>query len=165
MIAELRCPECRALLPSDRTCQDFFHQMGFWELEDLEIYGVKHHLMVLCYHLQHPRLYSQRGLREAMTMLVEFIEREVTPQDMRQKLRNQVDSSTRKFKIKGTPEDHGRYQNPVEWQMTAADAVAGGIDNFIDNVQTWAYSVNNSLKASGNLPNPGSSEIFHDAKS
>jgi hypothetical protein len=162
---ELRCPECKAILPDDRSCQDLFYQMGFWEFEDLAVYGVIHHHMVLCYHLQHPNLYSQQGLRGAMQMLSEFIERDITPQDMRKHIRAQVDSANRNFKIKGTPENQGKYKDPVDWEMTAADVVAGGLDNYVENVKTWAHSVYKCLRSSGNLPAPSSSQIYGQGNS
>lgn len=154
------CPECRASLSDHQSCRDYFHQMCFWELENLAVYGVNHHLMVLCYHLQHPSLYSQPGLLGAMRILAEFIERGVTPQDMRRRLSRQVDSRSRNYKISGTLANHGKYLHPVKWEMTAADVVAGGIHNFVDNVSVWAHSVYRSLKTSGNLPNYASPRIY-----
>jgi Family of unknown function (DUF5946) len=161
---EMHCPECQAALSGDRTCQDNFYQMGFWELENPAVYGIHHHLMVLCFHLQHPSLYSQQGLRGALLMLVEFIEQDVTPQEMRRRIRPQVDSQVRKFKITRTPENHGEYLYPVIWEMTSAGVVSGGIDNFVNNENIWAKSVYNSLKSSGNLPVSASYRIFNDNK-
>lgn len=70
------CPECGAAWVGQKMCQDDFHQMLFWEAEN-PAYGEVHHLMVLCYHLQHPSLYSPEGLTEARKLLAEFVEREI----------------------------------------------------------------------------------------
>src|SRR5512145_2930017 len=67
-------PECNAPWQEGQTCQDHFHQMLFWENEHPPL-GEVHHLMVLCYHLQHPSLYAPEGLEYAKGLLVDFIER------------------------------------------------------------------------------------------
>ena len=148
---ETQCPECGAEWSNGVTCQDYFHQFGFWEMADIEHLGVVHHLMVLCYHLQHPSLYSPDGLTHAQSLLVDFVARGVTPQQVRRRDRDKVDSGKRKFKIKGTAESHGAYHHPVTWTMTAADVVAGGVDSYIESVKAWAQSVYDALKASANF--------------
>ena len=75
MVAPQRCPECGASWTNGQTCDDYFHQMLFWEVENPGDGAEVHHLMVLCYHLQHPSLYSPAGLSEARRLLAEFVER------------------------------------------------------------------------------------------
>jgi len=147
-----KCPECGADWSSGVTCEQNFHQFGFWELADLEHLGSVHHLMVLSYHLQHPSLYSPEGLAHAKTLLVDFVVRGVTPQQVRQRDRDKVDSGKRRFKIKGTPESHGAYDHPVAWAMRSGDVVAGGTEHYVENVRAWAQSIYEDLRASGNLP-------------
>jgi hypothetical protein len=134
-----QCPECGATWQDGKTCQDYFHQMLGWEFENslLDV----HHLMVLCYHLQHPSLYSPEGLLEAKRLLSEFLERGSSPQDVRRRNRLKVDSSKRNWKIKGTPASHGSYPQVAEWTMTAADIIAGGPESYYDNVRNWAKSI------------------------
>jgi len=144
------CPACGAAWTDGNTCQDYFYQMGYWELEDSALYVV-HHLMVLCYHLQHPHLYSREGLQFSSQLLVDFVERGVTTQTVRQQRRDALDSGNRTFKITARPDSVGAYPNPVHWTMTAADVVAGGADHYVDNVKAWAQSVYDALKNSGNL--------------
>ena len=96
------CPECGAVWHDEKTCQDHFHQMLFWEAEHPS-YGEVHHLMVLCYHLQHPSLYSPEGLGAAKHLLAEFLERGATTDDVRKRQRAELDSSKRTWKIKGRP--------------------------------------------------------------
>ena len=88
-----QCPECKAQWIDDTTCTDHFHTMLAWEWEH-QLYDL-HHLLVLCFHLQHPSLYSPETLRGAKTMLVEFLEDGISPQAMRQKISKTVDSGTR----------------------------------------------------------------------
>ncbi len=148
----IHCLECGADWSSGVTCEDHFHQFGFWELADLEHLGVVHHLMVLSYQLQHPSLYSPEGLAGAQKLLVDFVARGLTPQQVRRRDRDKLDSGKRKFKIKGTPDSHGVYEHPVAWTLRAADVVAGGADHYVENVRAWAQSIYDSLNQSGSLP-------------
>jgi hypothetical protein len=140
-----QCPDCGAVLPVGETCEQAFHQMLFWEAEDPPR-GEVHHLMVLCYHLQHPGLYSPDGLREAIRLLAAFVEDGLNPQDVRRANRSLVDSGKRTWKIKGSPGSRGSYPNPVRWTMTAWDVVGGGPENYIENVRRWALSVHEAIK-------------------
>lgn len=144
------CLECGAVWPAGSTCQEHFHQMLYWEHEYPE-YGVVHHLMVLCYYLQHPHLYSPDGLRAALQLLADFVAHGMTPQAIRRRDSEKVSSSRRTFKIKGTAAAHGTYAQPVTWPMTAADVVAAGADHYCESVRHWAQSVYDALEESGNL--------------
>jgi hypothetical protein len=129
--------------------EEHFHTLGYWEL-DHQLYDV-HHLMVLSYHLQHPWLYSPETLEQAKKMLVQFVEEGVTPQTMRQHIRQAVDSGVRKHRVIGTPESHGEYAHPVTWSMTIEDVVNAGIERYYESVQAWAESILSDLRESGNL--------------
>ena len=144
------CPECGAAWKGGKTCQDDFHQMLYWESEDQTLWEV-HHLMVLCYHLQHPSRYSPAGLDWAKETLVEFVEQDVSTDEVRRRNRTNLDSGSRKWKIKGTPESHGSYAYPVRWTLTVADVTAGARSDYCENVRAWAKSLLESLRASGNL--------------
>jgi hypothetical protein len=110
-----------------------------------------HHLLVLGYHLQHPSLYSPAGLEGAKQLLVRFLVDGIPPQTVRRALRPTVNSGTRDYKITGTPESHGSYPQPVVWTMRAGDVVQGGPEHYYANVQAWAESILDSLRASANL--------------
>jgi hypothetical protein len=103
--------------------------------------------MVLCYHLQHPSLYSPEELNEARRLLAEFIERGASPVEVRKRNRARVDSSRREWKIKATTTSQGAYDPPVQWTMTAADVIAGGSEHYCDKVRRWAHTLNETLKA------------------
>ena len=141
-----KCPECGALWHEGKTCQDGFHQMLAWEAENPGL-GEVHHLMVLCYHLQHPTLYSPEGVAEARRLLVEFVVHGRTPGEIRKRNRARLDSSQRNWKIKGTPASYGTYDPPIRWTMTAADVIAGGADSYCGNVRAWAQSLQTALKS------------------
>ena len=94
----MKCSECGAVWLDGNMCQNYFYQMLFWENENPG-YGEVHHLMVLGYYLQHPHLYSPQGLDGAKHQLEEFIETDISPEAMRQKIRKSVDSGKRNFPI------------------------------------------------------------------
>lgn len=143
------CPECATSWQDGQTCEDYFHQMLFWEFEFPEL-GIVHHYAVLCYHMQHPSLYSPETLEVAKTMLADFLSG-VSPAEMRALMRDKVDSGQRKHKIRGTAEAGGVYQHPVSWSMTAQDVVAAGSEQYIERVKAWAQSIYDALKVSDNL--------------
>ena len=147
---EQTCPECGAVWHDEQTCQDALYQMLAWEFE-YPAYGVVHHLMVLCYHLQHPHLYSPEGLNEAIHLLSDFLVHRIEPEQVRSQRREVLSSSNRTWKIKGTPSSFGIYRPPVSWTLTAMNVIANGADNYCESVRTWAQSVYESLKASGSL--------------
>ncbi len=144
------CPECGATLKDNLTCEDHFHQMLYWENE-FPGHGVVHHLTVLCYYLQHPSLYSPDGLRYGLGLLVEFVENQVSPQEIRQKSRSQVDSGQRGWKVTSRSGQKGAYSHPVDWTMTARDVTAPGAEHYIESVRRWANRVFQDLKQSKNL--------------
>jgi hypothetical protein len=120
-----------------------------WEMADPARWDV-HHLMVLCYHLQHPHLYSREALPGVVDLLADFVARGVTPADVRRRDRRRLDSGNRTWKISGgTP---GAYARPVAWTLTAADVIAGGPDAYGASVRAWAQAVHAALQESGNFP-------------
>lgn len=147
----LICPECGANLTATETCQDRFHQMLGWEAE----YGGEllevHHLAVLCYHLQHPSLYSPEGLAEAKNLLVNFVEKGVSPVEVRQRNRARLSSNKRTWKIKGKPGSQGVYPKPIRWTVTTTGVIAAGPDRYPETVRSWARAVLDDLKTTGNL--------------
>lgn len=144
------CPECGAAWRDGKTCRDHFHQMLAWEWEDPRNWVV-HHLMVLSYHMQHPILYSPEGLDGGKQLLVDFVERGVTPEEARRRNRDAVDSGNRGFKITARPGRQGAYERPVAWTMTTTDVIAAGIERYVESVTAWAESILVALRSSGNL--------------
>lgn len=143
------CPACGA--PNDEgSCADHFHTLLAWEWEYnlMEV----HHLLVLCYHLQHPHLYSAQVLANGLNMLVDFVEGGLTPQQMRKKIAPDVNSRRRTYKITGTVENHGAYVQPIAWTMTIADVVAAGHEAYYASVNAWARATLAALREAGEIP-------------
>jgi hypothetical protein len=140
------CPECGAT-----GCQDAFYQMLGWENEEPAL-CVVHHLLVLCFYLQHPSRYSPDGLRYGANLLVDFVERGLSPTAARQHNSNGLDSGTRKWKVTARSGAQGAYRTAPRWTVTAPDVLAGGMAGYIEHVSRWARSILTALRESGNLP-------------
>lgn len=151
MQAELVCPECGTVWDNGVTCTDHFHQMLFWENEYPDDTLQVHHLMVLCYHLQHLSLYSREMLPGAVRLLGDFLHG-ITPEQARKRNQDLVDSGKRTWKVTGTPESHGVYKHPVRWTMTVADITGDSVENYAHNVRKWAQATYDALQESGNVP-------------
>lgn len=149
----MECPDCGAIWDARGTCEENFHSMLAREYEDAEA-GAVHHLTVLCYYLQHPRLYAPEGLRYAQRLLAEFVEQGTPPPDVRQRIRRQVDSGQRAWKIAAKSGESAAYAHPVAWTLRVADA-ASGDGLYADRVHAWAQSVIEALRVSGNLEAAG----------
>lgn len=134
------CPECGAAWADGRTCADDFHQLLFWENERPEL-GEVHHLMVLCYHLQHPSLYSAEGLAHARRLLTQFVEVGLSPAEVRQRQRAAVDSGGRGWSITARPGNRGEYERLPAWEVRARDVVEGRPDHYLENVRRWAGAI------------------------
>ena len=139
-----RCLECSAELADGRTCADDFHQLLFWENERPEL-GEVHHLMVLCYHLQHPTLYSAEGLAHARQLLDAFVTEALSPEEMRQRQRSAVDSGGRGWSVTARPGNRGSYGRVMAWRMTVGDVVSRGMDRYRENTREWARLIHLDL--------------------
>lgn len=147
------CSVCGARLEDDQACIAYFHLLLGWEL-DYGLYDV-HHLLVLGYSLQHPASYSPECLPQAIGQLVDFVENDVTPAQMRKRIAAAVASDARRYKITGTPTHHGTYAYPVDWPICVDAIVRAGPDVYYASVRAWANSVLAALRQSGNLPGRG----------
>jgi len=143
----IMCPECGAERQNAATCEEDFHQMLFWESENLAELGVVHHLMVLSYYLQHPSLYSPEGLAAGQELLADFVVRGLPPAEVRQRDRAARDSQNRPYPITSRPDARGSYDRPMRWTMRAADVGAGGPEHYCANVRAWAQSIYAALHA------------------
>ncbi len=88
--------------------------MLYWESERAEN-GEVHHLAVLCYYLQHPSRYSPEGLAHAQGLLKDFLDRGLSPQEVRRKNRESVDSGSRTWKVTARPGMGASYPRPPRW--------------------------------------------------
>lgn len=144
MTSARTCPECGANWTPDITCTDLFHLLLFWEWE----YSMPevHHLMVLCYHLQHPSLYSPEGLSDARRLLTTFVENGTPPAEVRRRRAGELDSGRRNWQITARPGSHGAYASPPLWTMTIADVAEAGPGCYYESVREWARSVYKALE-------------------
>ena len=138
------CTSCWAVHTVAMTCQDDFYQMLYWE-QELMAEGMNlmdvHFLMVACYHMQHPHLYSSETLIEIRRNVAEFLKGRRNIDDIRRKTGEAARSDRRKHKITGYDGNHGGYATPVQWTMRAMDVVAAGKDQYVVSVRRWAKSV------------------------
>ena len=74
-----------------------------------------------------------------------FIERGLSPADVRRRNREQVASGNRSWSVTARPGNQGAYERPVVWTMTAADIVEGGAEAYCANVRAWARAVYEAL--------------------
>ncbi|MBI1276603.1 MAG: hypothetical protein GC179_00605 [Anaerolineaceae bacterium] len=144
------CPECGVMWQEGETCETDFHQMLFWEHEESSRWEV-HHLMVLCYHLQHPSLYSQDGLANGIGLLTAFVRDGIAPSEIRRRTKEKVNSKNRDWKITARPDSKGAYGHPVIWTMRATDVIARGADHYVESIREWAQSAYDSIQAAENL--------------
>lgn len=148
-MTQQHCNACGAIWFNGITCTDHFHTISAWELQ-YQLYNM-HHLMVLCYHLQHPQLYSPQALDSAKQLLVNFYEGDVSPQDVLKRTRQALDSGKRDYKITGTENVYGVYQHPVVWRMHVGAVVQAGRDVYYTSIKQWTESIIADLRLSDNL--------------
>jgi hypothetical protein len=146
-----QCSECGAEWPETFTCRELFHQLLFWENEDTAL-GEVHHLMVLCFHLQHPSPYSREGLAAGRKILRDFVELGKSPHQVRLASRRSVDSANRSWSITARLENQGAWGIPITWPMTVAEIVAGGMEAYQENVILWANSIHLTLSVNSPAP-------------
>lgn len=144
------CRECKAKWLDSRTCQDDFHQALAWDFEDPGA-GTVHHLTVLCYHLQHPNLYSPEGLRYAEGLLVEFLEQGKSPETVRRENSETVQNNRRNWTVTGSGHSKAEYRTLPTWTMTIRDVVSGGLGNYPARVRAWSESILKALRESENI--------------
>lgn len=144
------CPECGAVNPPGSTCQDYFHQLLYWENDDPTKASV-HPLLVLAFHLQHPSRLSPAGLSSSIKLLVDFLEYKIPPEQALKKHRPYFDSSHRQWKIRARPGAVASYLHPIVWRITIQDVVSAGAGHYIESVQSWVSSIIADLRSTQNL--------------
>ena len=146
-----KCTECEAILPKSATCRDYLNEMIKWDFEDFTGVGQVHHLTVLSYNLQHPSVYSEKGLENAKKSLAKFILHPTSYTEHGTEDVKNLASDVREWKITSTVGDQGKYIIKPIWEMTAKDVAEEGVVNYVENVKKWSESVLKALKKSGNF--------------
>lgn len=133
------CLHCGA--QHTETCEENFHTLLFWEM-DGGLFA-EHHLLVLCYQLQHPYMLTQSALEVAQDKLKQVLDGQLSVNEFREQMQKQA--KNRDYKIKGTESSHAIYPEPIHWQMTLAEVVDAGIHNYYASVRQWAKSIHEDL--------------------
>src|SRR5689334_14967675 len=91
------CPECGAIQTETMTCQMAFDTFLSLEFSDPE-YGAVHFLTVGCFMLQHGQ-YSDEGVRWMHSTLREYLDKELTPTQLRQFAAKDTGNEKRTWKV------------------------------------------------------------------
>ncbi len=142
-----QCSECGASLRGVENCRDYFNQMLVWDFEDFNGAGSVHHLTVLCYHMQHPSLYSRVALTHAKQFLKEVIQNNLSAKELLEKSREFLVTKVNDSSVKGSPGNHGTYSLKILWSMTADKVIADGLGMYQTHVNEWAQSIYNDIKS------------------
>jgi hypothetical protein len=131
------CPLCGAEFPAGEQCRDRFDLCLAKELENPATYGAVHHLTVACYMLQH-NAYSRQGWLGTRELLVQFIEQDKTPAEVRAQNRRKLDSHQRKWSI---TKGERISTEGLTWTRTIAAVRLDNPDTYCADVELWAKSV------------------------
>ena len=144
-----QCPECGASREEGKQCRDYLDQVKAWEFEDVMGVGEVHLLTILCFNLQHPSLYSKKGLEFSLSMLLDVIgtARAEVLRAHRKSL-PVLSTDSRDFQISATPESVGTYASAPAWTITIEDIMAGGRERYRERVKEWSQATFTSLDAS-----------------
>jgi len=148
--AMVMCTGCGERRPASTSCEQDFHTLLGWENE-FPGYGEVHHLLVLCYHLQHPSLYSPEGLAQAKGLLLDFLEGGKTANEVRRANRERVSSFNRKWKVTARPGSQGAYSRHIDWRMRILELALDDHTRYRENVRRWAASILEDLRAAGEM--------------
>jgi len=135
------CNECGTTLSPGKPCKAYFDQMIAWDFEDFSGAGKVHHLTVLCYFLQHPSHFSPEGLQGAIGILQKAYEHHFSDRQLYLEESATFSSHNRDWNVTGTPEHHGSYPITVQWSMTVAQVVEGGVQEYPHKVIEWSQSI------------------------
>lgn len=132
------CPHCGATYPNDETCLDCFHACLALEYAQPAAFGAAHHLLVLCYMLQHNE-YSREGWLSARALLARFTECGLRPEDALAEVRAAADAGKRTGSI--ARGEKLATVDALRWSRTIAEVRLDTADRYIADVQQWAASV------------------------
>ncbi len=127
------CPLCGALLHDDSTCRSVFEQFLTLEFSD-PAYGAVHFLTVSCYMIQHAE-YTPSALAWIEGTLRDYLDKGLTPQQLRRQVARQTDPHNRKWKVNRSPGDPPQPQ--VAWSMTIMDVA----DHYHNDPSTYCQLI------------------------
>ncbi len=135
------CPECGAILRDGRSCQEQFEALLVLEYENPQSAANVHHLMVMCYMLQHNR-YSDEAAWMVVAGLEACLDRGVSPSELLRQNRRVTDSRVRQWKVTGST----TFTRHIEWPLTIMDVSSVDADAYCEKVTEWAHSVLETIR-------------------
>ena len=141
-MSEQICPDCGATLRDGRSCQEQFEALLFLEYDYPQSAARVHHLMVMCYMLQHNR-YSDEAARWVIDGLKAFLEHGVSPAQLRKQNRDVVDSGLRKWKVIGST----TLTRNIAWPLTIMDVNSVDPVHYCVTVNAWARATLDAVRA------------------
>jgi hypothetical protein len=136
------CPDCGAILRNNVTCQQQFETLLFLEYEYPECAGKVHHLMVMCYMLQHNR-YSDEAAALVVDGLEACVKRGMSPSELRVKNAKMADSSVRRWKVIGST----TLTRHIRWPITILDINSVEPDAYCATVNEWTRTTLDAIRA------------------
>lgn len=128
----MNCPECGA---PDNLCQERFDEFLALEFTDPG-YGAVHNLTVCTFMVQHSSRMSKEGWLYERDLLREFVVEGKSPSLVRQQIKDNVDSSKRKFTFKsktGVP-----VIEKSTWRKTILDVRFENAQEYCEDINAWA---------------------------
>ena len=130
----MNCPECGA---PDMACETRYHEFLVKEFSEAG-YGAVHNLTVATYMLQHSSKLTKEGWFYERELLREFLVENKSPEFIRKKNKDLVDSGKRKFKI--TSKDGKPVINKSTWTKTILDVRMENAEAHCEDIKAWARS-------------------------
>lgn len=140
------CAECGAALAPGQECDELFHTLLAWEQSDPARKGSDHHLLVLCWEIQHPSRFTPEAVSWARGAVRHVIRDGIPAHQLRRENRaTGPGRSDRAYKITRTD----GVVVARAWSRTLSDVVAEGADAMPGSVRRWAEAVLRDLDADG----------------
>lgn len=143
------CPECGAPLPASGSCRDHFHAMLAleWQVPG-GAGGPAHFYAVSSYILQHPGSmeYAAASIAWLRSAVAASLAGDTTIAGLRESAPHEGKANGR---VTRRPGDAEVAWPGIEWRMTVADVLEGGVDGYGERVELWARRVLADLDAAG----------------
>ncbi|MCC6146837.1 MAG: hypothetical protein IT308_04650 [Anaerolineaceae bacterium] len=141
------CTECGAVLNKSANCQAIFESLLALEFTD-PTYGEVHFLTAACFMIQHWR-YSNEALAWIQTKLKEYLENEMTNEQLRKLAIEDVRNIARTWKVLRPTESPPLPK--IKWQMTITDVASkyGDAESYRALIRQWALLTMRQMTTSG----------------
>lgn len=134
------CEECGAELPWTQSCDELLMQVSQWEQTDFPTRGAEHHLLVICWQLQHPSRFSTESLAWAR----ESLRRAMIDGASLEELRAEPEPAPPARSMPAPPPKYIRDGDVLRMQRrlgTLADVVTEGLEALPGSIRRWASVV------------------------